>query len=185
MDLAARAVLVVGTQASGKSSVGRALAARVGRGAFILGDLLWKMVVAGAADMSSESNPEADRQLALRYRHGAMLCESLVRDGFVAVHAENMYGPAVPRHLRTLRCDRSLVVLRPRLEVIEERERQRGTHAYRAWIPPGGTLCDAINRFDEWLDATPPVGLWVDSSDQSVDETVDSILGRWAEASVE
>jgi len=104
----------VGAQASGKSSVGRALAERVARGAFIEGYALWKMVVAGAVDMSSESNPEADGQLALRYRHGAMLRESFVREGFVAVHAENMYGVAVQRHLRTLRCDRSIVVLRPR-----------------------------------------------------------------------
>lgn len=185
VDVTARAVLVVGAQASGKSSVGRALAERVGRGAFIEGDVLWKMVVAGAVDMSSESNAEADRQLALRYRHGAMLCESFVREGFVAVHAENMYGPQVERHVRTLRCDRSLVVLRPRPEVIEQRERGRGTSAYRAWIPPGGTLRDAIDRFDEWLDATPRIGLWVDSSDQTVDETVDTILERWAQAVVE
>jgi chloramphenicol 3-O-phosphotransferase len=185
VDVTARAVLVVGAQAAGKSSVGRALAARVGRGAFIEGDVLWKMVVAGAVDMSTDSNAEADRQLALRYRHGAMLCESFVRAGFVAVHAENMYGPAVERHLHTLRCDRSLVVLRPRPEVIERRERQRGTNAYRAWIPSGGTLLDAIQRFDEWLDATPRIGLWVDSSDQSVDETVDVILERWADAAVE
>lgn len=185
VDVTARAVLVVGAQASGKSSVGRALAERVGRGAFIEGDVLWKMIVAGAVDMSSDPNAEADRQLALRYRHGAMLCESFVREGFVAVHAENMYGPEVERHVRALRCARSLVVLRPRAEVIEERERRRGTNAYRGWIPPGGTLLDAIERFDEWLDATPRIGLWVDSSDQSVDETVDVILERWAEAAVE
>ena len=47
----------------------------------------------------------------------------------------------------------------------------------------GGFLPEA--RFDEWLDATPRIGLWVDSSDQSVDETVDVILERWAEAAVE
>jgi chloramphenicol 3-O-phosphotransferase len=61
-----RAVLVVGAQASGKSSIARSLATRCGRGAFIEGDVLWKMVVGGA--------------------------ESFVSEGFVAVHAENMYG---------------------------------------------------------------------------------------------
>lgn len=44
---------------------------------------------------------------------------------------------------------------------------------------------DAIDRFDEWLDATPRIGLWVDSSDQTVDETVDTILEQWAQAVVE
>ena len=88
MERLPRAVLVVGAQASGKSTVGRALAARVERGAFIEGYVLWKMVVAGAVDMSGEASVEADRQLALRYRHGGLLCESFVGEGFTAVHAE-------------------------------------------------------------------------------------------------
>lgn len=179
------AVLVVGAQAAGKSSVGRSLATRFERGAFVEGDVLWKMVVAGAVDMSTEADSEADRQLALRYRHGALLCESFVSEGFIAVHAENMYGPMVERHLRSLRCERSLVMLRPRPEVIEVRERQRGTNAYRGWVRPGGTLLDAITQFDGWVAETPRIGLWIDSSDLTVEETVDEILGRWPEATVD
>jgi hypothetical protein len=180
MERVPRALLVVGAMASGKS-----LAMRFERGAFIEGDVLWKMVVAGAVDMSDVASVEADRQLALRYRHGAMLCESFVAEGFVAVHAENMYGPAVEEHLRSLQCARSLVVLRPRPEVIEERERQRGTSAYRPWIPPNGSLLDAVVRFDEWVAETPRIGLWIDSSDLTVEETVDVVLDRWAEAFIE
>jgi hypothetical protein len=90
-----------------------------------------------------------------------MLCESFVTEGFVAVHAENMYGPRVERHLRSLPCPRSLVVLRPRPEVIEERNRQCGGNAHRPWIKPNGSLLDAIIRFDEWVVETPPPGLLV------------------------
>ena len=43
-----RAVVVVGAQAAGKSSVARALAARFEHGAYIEGDVLWRMVVGGA-----------------------------------------------------------------------------------------------------------------------------------------
>ena len=185
MERLPRAVLVVGAQASGKSTIARALAERVERGAFIEGDVLWKMVVAGAVEMSGEASVEADRQLALRYRHGGLLCESFVGEGFTAVHAENMYGPAVEQHLRSLRCPRSLVVLRPRPDIIEERERQRNSNAYRAWIPPGGSLLDAVVRFDEWVAATPRIGLWIDTSDLTVDETVDLVLSRWDDAIVE
>lgn len=184
MDVTPRAVLVIGAQAAGKSSVGRALAARLPRGAFIEGDVLWKMVVAGAVDMSADPSDEADRQLALRYRHGAMLCESFVDNGFVAVHAENMYGPTVERHLRSLGCERSLVVLRPRPGVIERRESARGTSAYANWVRPGRTLLDAILQFDSWLAETPPIGLWIDSSDFTVDETVEQILEHWDEAAI-
>src|SRR5262245_47864553 len=98
----ARAVLVVGAQAAGKTSVGRRLAERLERAAFVEGDVLWRMVVAGRRDMSSTPDPEAQRQLALRYRHGAILCESFVAAGFVAVHADNMFGKTVTDHLATM-----------------------------------------------------------------------------------
>jgi chloramphenicol 3-O-phosphotransferase len=185
VDETPRAVVVVGAQASGKSSIARSLAARCRRGAYIEGDVLWKMVVGGAVDMSADADEEAERQLALRYRNGALLCESFVSEGFVAVHAENMYGETVERHVRSLRCPRSLVVLRPRPEVIAERERGRGTTAYGPWIPPGGSLLDAIIRFDDWVAETPRIGLWIDSSDLTIDETVQEVLDRWDAAKVD
>jgi hypothetical protein len=180
-----RAVLVIGAQAAGKSAVGRALAGRFERGAFIEGDVLWKMVVAGRRDMSGTPDPEAEQQLALRYRNGAMLCESFVVAGFTAVHADNMYGPTVEQHLRSLRCVRSLVVLRPSVDAIERRERERGGSAYLAWTPPGGSIRDAISRFDAWVGETPRLGLWLDSSDLTVEETVDEVIARWPETFVE
>lgn len=179
-----RAVLVIGAQGAGKSTVGRALAERFGRGAFIEGDVLWKMVVGGRVDMSAEPEPEAEAQLALRYRHGAMLCESFVAAGFTAFHAENMYGPSVLDHLRSLRCPASLVVLRPRVEVVERRDQQRGSSAYDAWVAPGTSRLDAVAQFDAWLGETPRVGRWIDSSELTVEETVVDIISRWDETVV-
>jgi len=185
MQTEARAVLVIGAQAAGKTSVARLLATKFERGAFVEGDVLWKMVVAGRADMSADAPEEAARQLELRYRHGAMLCESFVEEGFVAVHAENMFGPRVEQHLRSLRCSRSLVVLRPRPEVIEQRERARGTSAYAGWTSAGTSLHDAIVQFDGWVAETPRLGLWIDSSDLNVEETVAVILQNWERAAVD
>ena len=179
-----RAVLVVGAQAAGKTTVGRALAHRLERAAFIEGDVLWKMVVSGRRDMTGEPDPEASRQLGQRYRHGALLCESFVASGFVAVHVDNMYGTTVTDHLASLRCLRSLIVLRPSPESIEQRMRERGGTAYEPWIPDGGTMLDAIRRFDAWIGEIPPIGLWIDSSTQTVDDTVDEILRRWPESHV-
>ena len=180
-----RAVLVVGAQAAGKSSVGRALAARLERAAFVEGDVLWKMVVSGRRDMTGEPDPEATSQLQLRYRHGALLCESFVAAGFVAVHADNMFGTSVTDHLASLQCPRALIVLRPSPESIERRIRERGGAAYDPWVPDGGTLLDAIRQFDTWVGEIPPVGLWIDSSAQTVDDTVDEILRRWSESFVD
>jgi hypothetical protein len=181
----ARAILVVGVQAAGKTAVGQALARRFERGAFIEGDALWKMVVSGRCDMSPSPDPEAERQLALRYRHGAMLCESFVAAAFTVVHVDNMFGPTVERHLRSLRCPRSLVVLRPSIEAVERRDSARGGGAYAPWVPTGGSVRDAIGRFDEWIAATPPIGLWIDSSELDVEATVDEVIARWPESFVE
>jgi hypothetical protein len=185
MQATPRAVVVVGAQAAGKSSIAKSLAMRFDHGAFVEGDVLWKMIVGGAVDMGADADLEADRQLALRYRHGVLLCESFVSEGYVAVHAENIYGPAVEQHLRSLRCARSLVVLRPRPDVIERRERDRGTNAYEPWVPPGGSLLDAIIRFDEWVAETPRIGLWIDSSDLTIEETVNAIRDHWDDAAIE
>jgi hypothetical protein len=182
---APRAVLVIGAQAAGKSAVGHALAKRFGRGAFVEGDVLWKMVVSGHRDMSVNPEPEAERQLALRYRHGAILCESFVQAGFTVVHADNMFGPTVERHLRSLRCPRSLVVLRPSVDAIERRASERGDDVYAPWVPSGGSTRDAIRRFDEWIAETPPLGLWLDSSALDVSATVDEVIARWDESFVD
>ena len=179
-----RVVLVIGIQAAGKSTVGRLLAGRCRRGAFIEGDELWQMVVGGRADMADPPGEEALRQLALRYRHGAMLAGSFVAAGFVAVHVDNMYGPAVARHLDAIEVPKSLVVLRPRPEVVAAREASRPKSAYAGWLTGGRSLLDAVEMFDGWLAETPPIGLWVDSSDQAPADTVEEIVSRWEEAAV-
>ena len=67
-------------------------------------------------------------------------------------------------------------MLTPRLEVIRERERGRGTALWQQW---------------EWLDdeirtRTRRIGLWLDTSDLTADETVDAILARgWTDGLVE
>lgn len=179
-----RAVLVIGAQAAGKSTVGRLLAGRFARGALIEGDQLWQMVVAGREDMSDPPSDEARRQLAMRYRHGALLAASFVAAGFVAVHVDNIYGADVIGYLESIETPRSLVVLCPRPDVIERRERSRGTSSYDGWTTAGRPLIDAIRQFDAWLRETPPLGLWLDSSDMTADETTDEILRRWTDTFV-
>ena len=76
------------------------------------------------------------------------------------------------------------MVLRPSVEAVVEREARRGTGAYDAWRSDGGSLVDAVRRFDGWLAETPPVGLWVDSTHQTAEQTVDWILEHWDQARV-
>ena len=59
-------------------------------------------------------------------------------------------------------------MLTPQLDVVKERERGRGTELWRtaAWMD------------DEIRQNTRRIGLWLDSSEQSAEQTVDEILAR-------
>ena len=58
------------------------------------------------------------------------------------------------------------------------------TSAYAGWANAGVQLIDAIRQFDTWLAETPRVGLWLDTSDMTAEEAVDTIIERWGEALV-
>jgi chloramphenicol 3-O-phosphotransferase len=71
-----------------------------------------------------------------------------------------------------------LVVLAPRPEAAAAREAARGKDAYNRWT---------IDLLDKGLRTeTPHLGLWLDTSDQTPDETVNEILERaWTEANIQ
>ena len=68
------------------------------------------------------------------------------------------------------------VMLTPRAEVVRAREQERGTSLWTEWE----WLGEEIER------RTRRIGLWLDTSDQTPDETVATILARgWSEGLVE
>lgn len=179
------AVLVTGLQAAGKSTVGRMLAERFEFGAFIEGDDMWKLIVRGRVDMTPEPDPEAIRQFELRLKHGVMLVDSLVDAGFTAVHADLVFEGFLRQYIGWMRSrPLRVIVLAPNVQAVVERERARGSNAYKHWIEAHGSLEGAVREFHRSLQLTPRVGLWIDSSDQSPEETVDEIIARWDEAVV-
>src|SRR5262245_54345425 len=146
---------------------------------------MWKLVVSGRADMAQTASPEAVRQLHLRYRNGAMLVDSLVDAGFIAIHADIMLGEDVQRYMGWVRArPLRIVVLAPSTATVVERELGRGSAAYRGWTRDGGSLEDAVGTFQGYLHETPRRGLWIDSGGQTPQATVDRILARWDEALV-
>ena len=170
--------VVSGTQGAGKSTVAQILARRFDPGAWVSADQLQKMIVSGgrwpAADAYSGT---AERQLRLRLKHACLLGQSFVSNGITAVIDDIVIGSRLDELLDHLAGERFVfVMLTPRLDVVRERERGRGTALWQQW---------------EWLDdeirtKTPRIGLWLDSSDQTSEETVDEIVARaWTEGLVE
>jgi chloramphenicol 3-O-phosphotransferase len=176
--LTASVHLVTGIQAAGKSTVAQALAERLpGRTVHVHGDQFRRWIVGGRAELTPDAGPEAVRQLRLRHRLTARTCDTYADAGFTVVAQDVVLGAELPGMVEEIRTrPLHVVVLAPRADAVESREAQRGKRAYGPWT---------VDALDRALRAeTPRIGLWLDSSELSVDETVDEIVRRVDESRV-
>ncbi|MFE0592915.1 AAA family ATPase [Micromonospora echinospora] len=171
-------VLITGIMAAGKSTVAELLARRLPRAVHLRGDVFRRMVVSGRAEMSATPSEEAWRQLRLRYDLAASAADTYAAAGFAVVCQDVILGPELAAMVDRIRHrPLAVVVLAPRPEVVAGRERDRPKKGYGDW--PVADL-DAGFRAD-----TPWIGLWLDTSDQTPEETVTEILTRaWAEGRI-
>lgn len=175
--------LVVGIQASGKSTVADLLACRFDRGIHVRGGQFYRWAVRGWTHPWDEDQAEARRLLDLRYRLSATVATEYCRAGFTTVVQDNIFGEDVRSWLQSVPVrPRHLVVLRPSVAVVLERDgvrhRDHGKVAYRS----GET---DPHQLDTLLATTPQFGLWLDTSTQTPNETVQSILDQRSEAAVD
>jgi len=153
-------VLITGIMGAGKSTVAQALAERLPRAVHVRGDAFRRMIVSGRAEMVPRADAEALAQLRLRYRLGATVADGYAAAGFTAVYQDIILGEDLTAvtdaiHARPL----YLVVLAPRPEVVRQRADSRAkVSGYGEWT---------VDALDEMLRATPRIGLWLDTSDQS------------------
>ncbi|MEU0153111.1 AAA family ATPase [Micromonospora fulviviridis] len=164
-------VLISGIMAAGKSTVAELLARRLPRAVHLRGDVFRRMIVSGRAEMTAELSDEAWRQLRLRYDLAASAADRYAAAGFTVVLQDVVLGPELPALVDRIRHrPLAVVVLAPRADVVAARERDRTKRGYGDW--PVADL-DAGFRAD-----TPRIGLWLDTSAQTPEETVDEILAR-------
>ncbi|WP_395837004.1 AAA family ATPase [Archangium violaceum] len=164
-------LLITGIMAAGKSTVAQALAERLPRSVHVRGDIFRRMIVGGREDMTPEASPEAQRQLTLRYELAATVADEYAKAGFKVVYQDLLLGTHLEKAVNRLRAWRpGVVVLCPSPSVAAARDEARTKTGYGAW---------SAEAFDRLFRAeTPRLGLWVDNSGLTIDETVDFILDR-------
>jgi hypothetical protein len=167
--------IVTGVSAAGKSTVAAALADRFERSVHVEGDAIRAFVRRGRAEMTPEASAEALDQLRLRYATAASTVDRYAAAGFAAVWDDVIVGPLLTEALELVTArPRRLVVLAPRADVVAARDAARAKSGYRAF---------AVDGLDRLLrEETPQLGLWLDSSALTVEQTVDAILAREADA---
>lgn len=123
--------------------------------------------------MTSEPSDDARRQLLLRYDLGASTADAYFQVGFSVVVQDLILGVDLPRYVRAIRARPLIVVvLAPDPGAVARREEGRGKAAYGPGRP-GIAELDAALRRD-----TPRIGLWLDTSDEAPEQTVERIVAR-------
>jgi AAA domain len=175
--------LITGVQAAGKSTVADLLARQFERGVHVRGGQFYQWAVRGWVQAGDARTAEARRLLDLRYRLSAAAADEYCRAGFVTVVQDNIFGADVTRWLESVTARRRhLVVLRPSIAVVRQREQQRHRATSKVAYRPGGFTPEDLDGF---LAETPRIGLWLDTSDISAEETVSQILIRQSAAVVD
>jgi predicted kinase len=170
--------LITGLMAAGKSTVAQRLAERLPKSVHLRGDVFRRMIVNGQAEMGFELAPEAVAQLKLRYRIAATAAELYLAAGFSVIYQDIILGNDLAEVAAFFEGQPLyIVVLCPNPAAVATREANRSKTGYGdlAWIEP----------FDQVLRTqTPRLGFWLDSSNLTVEETVDQIMANFAQAQV-
>ncbi len=167
--------LVTGPSAAGKSTVGRLLAERFARGVFLEGDAFRRAIVTGRHELTPDPTPEALAQLRLRYRVAAAAADAYCEEGYTVVLEDVVAGPLLAEVVELVRSrPLHVIVLAPTPETIAAREASRETAGYAHF-----SIEQLLRAFAE---DTPRLGTWIDSSEQTPEQTVDEILDRTEDA---
>jgi hypothetical protein len=175
--------LVTGVQAAGKSTIADLLARQFERGVHLRGGQFYRWAVRGWVHAGDARVDEARRLLDLRYHLAALTADAYCEAGFTTVVQDNIFGADVSAWLESVVArPRHLVVLRPSVAVVRQREQQRHAATGKTAYRPGEFTAEGL---DQQLAATPRVGLWLDTSAMSPAETIEEILSRQSEVVVD
>lgn len=174
--------LVIGVPGAGKSTVAQGLAEAHTRSVHVRGGQVFRWAVNGWVQPTEGDEAEARRLLELRYRLSARIADEYCAAGFTTFVQDNVYGDDVAEWLRSVRGrPRHLVVLRPRPDVVAARDAARQAATGKVAYRPGGPTIEGLDRAIGWV---APIGLWLDTSGLTPEQTIAEVLARPDEARV-
>ncbi len=164
-------IVVTGIMASGKSTVAQLLAERLERSVHLRGDLFRRMIVNDRREVGPGANPSELEQLRLRYRLTAQAAETYLEAGFHVVVQDVIIGKMLEDFVLFLDTRPFyMVVLCPEPAAVAEREAGRAKKGYGEWT---------VQTLDEVLRSeTPRIGMWLDTSQLTPEQTADEILNN-------
>lgn len=171
----AAAFLVTGVPGAGKSTAARLLALQFDQSAHIDIDMVFHHFTVAGRAAPEGTGPASARQAELAVANAAAMARNYVTAGYVCVLEGAVATRAqVEAGQRALAPHRlHLVVLAPPPEVSEQRDAQRsGKHVAPHFRHLHPLLASELSG----------LGLWLDSSGQSLPQTVEAIWARRAEA---
>jgi len=164
-------ILITGIMASGKSTVAQLLSQRFEKSVHLRGDIYRKMIVNNRKEVSPKGNDDELEQLRLRYRLAANTADTYFKEGFTVIVQDVVVGRMLNDFVSFIQ-NRPfyVVVLCPNTEAVAKREAARIKKGYGIWT---------VSDLDKVLrQETPRIGMWLDSSDLTPEETVMEILKR-------
>jgi chloramphenicol 3-O-phosphotransferase len=170
-------ILLTGPMASGKSTAANLLAATFPKGVHVEGDVFRRFIVSGRHEMTPGPSEGALTQLRLRYQLAAEVAAEYARTGYTVVVEDVVAGPLLNAFV-SLFTHRPLhlVVLLPSEEAIIQREAGRTALGYGDW-----SVRQLRGVFAE---ETERLGLWLDTSADTPEETVQAIHSRASESAL-
>ncbi|MFD0682553.1 MULTISPECIES: AAA family ATPase [unclassified Paenibacillus] len=165
-------ILVTGIMASGKSTVAQLLSERFEQSVHLRGDIFRRMIVNNRQEVEPNAGEDELDQLRLRYRLAAHSADAYFQAGFTVIVQDVVVGPMLNDFISFIESRPFyVVVLCPNSTVVKQREAARSKKGYGAWTVEG---LDNLLRNE-----TPRLGMWLDSSELTAEETVEEILRRF------
>jgi chloramphenicol 3-O-phosphotransferase len=162
--------VISGIPASGKSTIARLLANRLDRAVYVPGDTIRAMVINGRADANADAGAGQLEDLLLRYQGMLAIAKVYLNDGFDVIVEDVIIGQMVRQFLPLVPVpEMHLVFLDPSGDAVAERDRERTKTAY-------GVQWNVRQLRDVLHMETARIGLWLDTSELTADQTVEHIL---------